>query len=256
MAHKMNPDDSIAWRSAEQILTASTFWGRTRLRVYAWWRRAAWRLTTRLTRLVKRTIDLLLATALLALLGPFLLGVAWFVRRDGGPAFFKQCRVGLKGREFSMLKFRSMSIDAESRLAELQHLNEKQDGITFKIKDDPRITPIGRFIRKASIDELPQLLNVIKGEMSLVGPRPPLPCEVAHYSVADRRRLLVKPGITCLWQIGERNGGLFEVGNRNAIDFPEQVALDVRYIENQSFISDCWILLKTIPAVLMGRGGA
>lgn len=252
----MNVNDSIARRSAEKILAASTFWGRTRLHLYAQWKRSAWRVTVQSARFAKRAVDLVLSSILLAAFSPLLLTVAWCVRRDGGPAFFKQNRIGIKGHEFAMLKFRSMSVDAESRLADLQHLNEKQDGITFKIKDDPRITPIGKFIRKASIDELPQLLNVIRGDMSLVGPRPPLPSEVAHYSVADRRRLLIKPGITCLWQIGERQGGLFEVGDRNAIDFPEQVALDVRYIESQSFISDCWILLKTIPAVLMGKGAA
>lgn len=252
----MNLEDSIAQRAAEQIMTASTAWGRVRLRAYAQWKRLAWGIATNSARVTKRAIDFIFAAILLAVASPLFAFIAWWIRRDGGPAFFRQPRVGLKGREFPMLKFRSMSVDAESRLADLAHLNEKGDGITFKIKNDPRITPIGRFIRKASIDELPQLINVLKGEMSLVGPRPPLPREVAHYTVSDRRRLFAKPGITCLWQIGEREGKLFEVGDRNVIEFPEQVALDVRYIESQSVVSDCWILLKTIPAVLLGRGGA
>ena len=123
------------------------------------------------------------------------------------------------------------------------------------MKNDPRITPIGRFIRKSSIDELPQMINVLKGEMSLVGPRPPLPREVALYSPEDRRRLLITPGITCLWQIGEREGGLLEVGDRNSIGFSEQVSLDVRYIESQSVLKDLLILIKTVPAILFGKGG-
>jgi lipopolysaccharide/colanic/teichoic acid biosynthesis glycosyltransferase len=122
------------------------------------------------------------------------------------------------------------------------------------MKDDPRITKVGRFIRKSSLDELPQFWNVLKGEMSLVGPRPPVPREVALYSQADRRRFLVKPGITCLWQVGEREGRLFEIGDRNQIDFPEQVALDVRYIESHSVWRDLWILAKTVPAILFGKG--
>jgi lipopolysaccharide/colanic/teichoic acid biosynthesis glycosyltransferase len=145
-------------------------------------------------------------------------------------------------------------VDAEARLKELLAKNEKASGVTFKMKDDPRITKVGRFIRKSSLDELPQFWNVLKGEMSLVGPRPPVPREVALYSQADRRRFLVKPGITCLWQVGEREGRLFEIGDRNQIDFPEQVALDVRYIESQSVWRDLWILAKTVPAILFGKG--
>ena len=176
------------------------------------------------------------------------------VKLDGGPIFFKQTRVGLMGREFKMLKYRSMVVDAEARLKDLLAKNEKAAGVTFKMKDDPRITRIGRFIRKSSLDELPQFLNVLKGEMSLVGPRPPIPREVALYSQADRRRLLTKPGITCLWQVGERQGRVFEIGDRNSIDFPEQVDLDVRYIESQSIWKDLWILAKTVPAILFGKG--
>jgi lipopolysaccharide/colanic/teichoic acid biosynthesis glycosyltransferase len=143
-----------------------------------------------------------------------------------------------------MWKFRSMYIDAEQRKAELDRQNEMAGGVTFKMKRDPRITRVGRFIRKASIDELPQLWNVLKGDMSLVGPRPPVPKEVDKYSLADRRRLEVIPGITCIWQ----------VSGRSDIPFPEQVKLDVEYIESQSLWTDVVILLKTIPAVFLGRG--
>ena len=247
--------DQMAARLATRMLTASTPWGRLRLRLYVTWKRVAWRVTVGSTAAVKRLFDLVCACFVLLLVAPIMIIVGWVIRRDGGPAFYRQIRVGLRGNEFGMLKFRSMCIDAEEKLASLAHLNEKSDGITFKIKDDPRITKIGRLIRKTSIDELPQLLNVLKGEMSLVGPRPPLPREVKLYSLEDRRRLLVRPGITCLWQIGEREGGLFEVGDRNTIEFSEQVALDVRYIESQSFWRDLLVLIKTVPAVLLGKGG-
>nr|WP_184016790.1 sugar transferase [Haloferula luteola] len=230
--------------------------GRLRMRAYMAWKRSAWRLTIGFTRGVKRLMDLVAAGILLLVLSPVMITVALLVRRDGGPVFFRQTRVGFRGREFGMLKFRSMCVDAEARLKELLAHNEKSDGITFKMKDDPRITPVGRFIRKSSMDELPQLINVLRGEMSLVGPRPPLPREVALYSPDDRRRLLAVPGITCLWQIGEREGRLLEVGDRNQIEFPEQVDLDVRYIESQSVFKDLLILAKTVPAVLLGKGGA
>ena len=143
-----------------------------------------------------------------------------------------------------MLKFRSMRIDAEARLKELLAKNQHTGGVTFKIKDDPRVTRVGKFIRKYSLDELPQFWNVFLGDMSLVGPRPPVPREVALYSLADRRRLAVKPGITCIWQ----------VSGRAEIDFPGQVQLDVRYIESRSLRQDIKILFKTIPAVLTGSG--
>ena len=185
---------------------------------------------------------------------PVYLGIALLVKRDGGPVFFKQTRIGLNGREFKMLKFRSMCIDAEAKLKDLLAKNEKASGVTFKMKDDPRITKIGRILRKTSLDELPQFLNVLTGDMSLVGPRPPIPREVALYSQADRRRFAAKPGITCLWQVGEREGRWLEIGDRNAIDFPEQLSLDVRYIESQSFWKDLWLLGKTVPAILFGKG--
>lgn len=240
---------------AERMLSASTPLGRFRLVFYMKWKRLAWRFTISFTAFVKRAIDIFASGCLLVSLAPLMLLIAYLVQRDGGPVFFKQTRVGLRGREFGMLKFRSMCVDAEVKLKELMELNEKNDGITFKMKNDPRITPIGRFIRKTSIDELPQMINVLRGEMSLVGPRPPIPREVALYSPEDRRRLLATPGITCLWQIGERKGGWLEVSDRNQIEFSEQVDLDVRYIESQSVLKDLLILLKTIPAVLLGKGG-
>ena len=163
---------------------------------------------------------------------------------DGGPIIFAQRRVGKFGREFKMYKFRSMRVDAEARLQELLKQNGHATGVTFKIKNDPRITRVGRFIRKYSLDELPQFVNVFKGEMSIVGPRQPVPREVALYTLKDRQRLTVTPGLTCFWQ----------VGGRADIDFPEQVQLDVQYIESQSFWLDLWICIKTIPAVVLGRG--
>lgn len=252
----MMSDDQLAARLAERMMTAAHPLGRRKLQAYMTWKRTAWRLTVGSTKFAKRAVDVISSGILIIVLSPLILIVAILVRKDGGPVFFKQQRVGYRGREFGMLKFRSMCVDAEEKLKDLLAQNEKSDGITFKMKDDPRITPIGKFIRKASIDELPQLFNVLRGDMSLVGPRPPLPREVALYSPEDRRRLFAVPGITCLWQIGERQGGLLEVGDRNQIEFPEQVDLDVRYIESQSVWKDMLILLKTVPAVLMGKGAA
>jgi lipopolysaccharide/colanic/teichoic acid biosynthesis glycosyltransferase len=143
-----------------------------------------------------------------------------------------------------MYKFRSMRPDAEERLREILPRNEHSSGVTFKMKRDPRLTRVGKWIRRYSLDELPQLVNVLKGDMSLVGPRPPLPREVEMYSIADRRRLLATPGLTCFWQIG----------GRSEIDFQDQVRLDVLYIESQSFWLDLKILCRTIPAVLSGKG--
>ncbi|MDM8546548.1 sugar transferase [Candidatus Venteria ishoeyi] len=193
----------------------------------------------------KRLFDIAAAAVALLLLSPVLLATMTAIRLESpGPVFFRQTRVGRWGKLFTMWKFRSMYIDAEARKAKLMADNEMQGGVLFKMKSDPRITRTGRFIRKASIDELPQLWNVLCGDMSLVGPRPPLPGEVDQYSLADRRRLEVIPGITCIWQ----------VSGRSDIPFEQQVELDVAYIESQSFTQDIKILLKTIPAVLLGRG--
>lgn len=240
--------------SMNRLLAARTPWGRAGLNLRVGWKRLVWLAVVNAAFFVKRTLDILVAISALIIFSPLFLAIALMVKCDGGPAFFRQKRVGLNGREFSMLKFRSMCVDAEARLAALLARNEKASGVTFKMKDDPRITRLGKVLRKSSLDELPQFWNVLRGDMSLVGPRPPVPREVALYSQSDRRRLLVKPGITCLWQVGEREGGLFEIGDRNTIDFPEQVGLDVRYIESQSFTKDLWLLAKTVPAILFGKG--
>lgn len=193
----------------------------------------------------KRLFDIFASTALLLALSPVFLVTAVLVWvEDGGPIFFSQIRVGRYGKEFRMYKFRSMCMDAEQKLKDLLAKNQHQEGVTFKLKDDPRITRVGKWLRKLSIDELPQILNVLIGNMSLVGPRPPVPREVAAYSPADRRRLAVKPGITCIWQ----------VSGRSEIDFSGQVKLDVDYIEQQSFWKDLQILFLTVPAVFSGKG--
>ena len=179
------------------------------------------------------------------LLLPLLLAIVAAVRlTSSGPALFRQTRIGQDGREFTLLKFRSMYADAEARRAELLSRNERAEGLLFKIKDDPRITPVGRWLRKFSLDELPQLINVLTGRMSLVGPRPPLPEEVALYQDDVRRRLLVKPGLTGLWQIS----------GRSDLDWDESVRLDLRYVENWSFTLDLMILWKTMSTVVRGRG--
>jgi lipopolysaccharide/colanic/teichoic acid biosynthesis glycosyltransferase len=195
--------------------------------------------------MTKRMLDIAGALFLLLLACPLLLVIALLIKlEDGGPLFFAQTRVGQNGHEFKMFKVRSMCRGAEQRLVELLEKNKHRDGVTFKIKDDPRMTRVGSWLRKFSFDELPQLYNVLVGDMSLVGPRPPLPREVAKYSPADRRRLAVKPGITCLWQIS----------GRAEIDFSGQVRLDVDYIEKQSLWTDLLILTRTVPAVLSGKG--
>jgi lipopolysaccharide/colanic/teichoic acid biosynthesis glycosyltransferase len=171
------------------------------------------------------------------------LAAAIAIKLDGGPVFFRQERVGTNGRGFRIVKFRSMVVDAEARLAALQAANEAE-GPLFKMTRDPRITRVGVILRKYSIDELPQLLNVLAGTMSLVGPRPPLPAEVATYEDAARRRLLVPPGMTGLWQ----------VSGRSTLSWDESVRLDLRYVESWSMALDLTILWKTVGAVLRGRG--
>jgi exopolysaccharide biosynthesis polyprenyl glycosylphosphotransferase len=192
---------------------------------------------------VKRAADLVLSAVGLLLLSPFLLMIAIAIKvGDGGPVLFRQHRVGLHGRTFDVFKFRSMRPDAEQRLAEVAHLNEVR-GPIFKITNDPRITRVGGFLRRTSLDELPQLLNVLRGEMSLVGPRPPLPNEVEGYDLWHRRRLSMKPGITGLWQVRDRH----------APDFDTWVQADLEYIDRWSLWLDVKILFKTIPAALDGR---
>lgn len=248
------PENVSTQRSISRLLSAQTRWGRLRLNVRVYARRLGWLVVVNSAQFLKRALDIIGSMIALVIFSPVFIVAGLLVKLDGGPVFFGQRRVGLNGREFKMLKFRSMVVNAEARLGDLLALNEKVSGITFKLRNDPRVTRIGRCLRKSSLDELPQLWNVLRGEMSLVGPRPALPREVEMYSIEDRRRLLVKPGITCFWQVGERRGGWLEIGDRNAVDFPEQVSLDVRYIENQSLMRDLWLLVKTVPAILFGKG--
>jgi exopolysaccharide biosynthesis polyprenyl glycosylphosphotransferase len=192
----------------------------------------------------KRAFDLVVASILVAVLSPLLALVAVLIRlQDGGPVLYRQRRVGVNGTEFQMNKFRSMVVDAEARLADLATANE-YDGVLFKIREDPRVTGIGRFIRKLSLDELPQLFNVLRGEMSLVGPRPPLVNEYEHYEQDTHRRLLVRPGMTGLWQ----------VSGRSDLPWSEAVRLDLYYVDNWSMVIDLVIMIKTVKAVLFSKG--
>jgi exopolysaccharide biosynthesis polyprenyl glycosylphosphotransferase len=192
----------------------------------------------------KRSLDFALSLAFFLVTAPIQALAALLIRISSpGPIFFRQVRCGLNGRQFTLLKFRTMYPGAEERLQEVSHLNE-MTGPVFKVSRDPRLTPVGRLLRRLSIDELPQLWNVILGDMSLVGPRPPLPEEMARYEPWQRRRLSMKPGITCLWQ----------VSGRNNLDFDRWMALDLKYIDTWSPMLDLKILLKTVPAVLSGRG--
>lgn len=193
--------------------------------------------------LMKGAFDRLSALMLLVVLLPVFLGVAVAVKLDGGPVFFRQTRVGKHGRTFRMVKFRSMVVDAEQRRAELVAMNEGA-GPLFKMRRDPRITRVGHLLRRYSLDELPQLFNVLAGSMSLVGPRPPLPAEVEGYSTEVHRRLHVRPGLTGLWQ----------VSGRSNLSWEESVRLDLRYVENWSLALDALILWKTVGAVLKGDG--
>ncbi len=195
---------------------------------------------------MKRILDVVGAGALLLITAPLLGAAALGIRlTDPGPVFFHQVRCTLNGRLFTMPKLRTMRVDAEALHSELAARNE-MDGPVFKIQHDPRITPIGRFLRKFSLDELPQLWSVLRGDMSLVGPRPAIPHEVAAYKTFERRRLSMRPGITCLWQ----------VSGRNQIGFDDWVRLDLEYIDTWSLGSDFRILLRTVPAVLSGEGAS
>ena len=246
-------DAEMRERMMHRLLTAQTPWGRFRLNTYVHLKRYLWLTVVNSTFFLKRALDIVVSIIALAICAPFFVVIALLVKHDGGPVFFRQTRIGLNGREFKMLKFRSMCVGAEAKWKDLLRQHGQANSVTFNIKDDPRITKIGKILRKTCVDELPQFVNVLRGDMSLVGPRPPVPREVDRYTQADRRRLLVKPGITCLWQVGERTGGLLEIGHRFDIKFQEQVELDVRYIESQSFWRDLWILAKTVPAILFGK---
>jgi exopolysaccharide biosynthesis polyprenyl glycosylphosphotransferase len=230
----------LVWR----FTTAQRPLGRWRLNTYVTWKRLAWKFVVEGTLAIKRAFDILVSGIALLLLSPLFLMLAILVKLDGGPVFFAQTRVGKHGKEFKMFKFRSMVVNADAIFEKLRAQNQHADGVTFKMKDDPRITKIGKYLRKFSLDELPQFANVFIGDMSLVGPRPCLPREVALYTLEQRRRLEVLPGITCFWQIG----------GRAEIDFSGQVQLDVQYIESHSLWCDLKILVKTVPAVLFGKG--
>lgn len=195
---------------------------------------------------LKRAFDVAATVAGLVALSPFLLLIALLIKLDSpGPVFFKQQRITVKGRTFWMYKFRSMRVDAEAQLDKIVSLNERKDNLMFKMKRDPRVTRLGRILRRTSIDELPQLINVLRGEMSLVGPRPPLPREVGNYAPHHMQRLEVLPGITGLWQVS---------GRSEITDFEDVVRLDLSYIRNWSLGLDFKILLKTIPSVLNSKG--
>lgn len=196
--------------------------------------------------LLKRVVDFVMALVLLVLLSPILLVLALLIKLTSqGPVFYRQVRCGLGGRKFTLYKFRSMRADADLQREELEALNEA-DGPVFKIKDDPRCTSVGRFMRRFSLDELPQLVNILKGEMSFVGPRPPLPEEVEKYEPWQRRRLRMQPGLTCLWALE----------GRSKLNFRRWMELDLQYIDNWSPALDLKIFLKTIPVVLLGRGAS
>ncbi len=193
--------------------------------------------------IAKRVLDVVGGIVGLVVFSPFILAAAIAIRADdGGPIFFRQVRVGIRGRRFRVLKFRTMVPDAESRRDELLGHNEIR-GHAFKVTDDPRVTPIGRSLRRTSLDEVPQFWNVVRGEMSLVGPRPPLPEEVAAYDVWHRRRLAMKPGVTGLWQVSARREE----------DFDRWVRIDLDYIDRWSLWLDLRIMLRTVPAMLQGR---
>lgn len=193
---------------------------------------------------IKRFFDICISTAALVVLSPLLLVIAILIYlEDKGPVIYSQTRIGKDGRAFKLYKFRSMCVDADERLRDLQKLNER-DGPVFKIRDDPRVTKVGKFIRKTCIDELPQLVNIIKGDMSIVGPRPPLPNEVEQYNSYQKQRLLVVPGLTCYWQI--------QKGEETTFD--EWVELDLKYIKERSILLDFRLILLTFKVILSGKG--
>ena len=194
---------------------------------------------------IKRAMDIVFSLIAIACFSPvFLLIAIWIVLEDGRPVLYMHPRVGMNGRVFNFYKFRSMRRGADRLKASLEGQNESADGVIFKMKKDPRVTRVGQVLRRFSLDETPQFFNVLTGDLSVVGPRPPLPSEVARYTLNERKRLHVKPGLTCLWQIG----------GRSDIPFEKQVKLDMEYIQSRSIWNDTLIILKTVPAVFLGRG--
>jgi len=204
-----------------------------------------WRARLDLATASKRCLDVAVAAVAVVLLSPVLVAFALVIKfSSSGPVTYKQTRIGRRGQPFVMYKFRSMLVDSDARLADLERANESEGGVLFKIARDPRITPIGRWMRRFSIDELPQLFNVLNGTMSLVGPRPALPTEVDEYQSQHLKRLQSKPGLTCWWQ----------VSGRSDLSFSEQIDLDMRYMRDQSIGEDLRLLARTVPAVISGKG--
>lgn len=196
-------------------------------------------------RTAKRSLDVLLSVACIAICWPLAAAIVLAIRfEDGGPALFTQTRVGRDGRRFSILKFRTMVADAESRREKLLGHSDDGNDVRFKMRRDPRLTMVGRFLRRFSLDEFPQVMNVLRGEMTFVGPRPPLPSEVEKYTQHDEERLCVKPGLTCIWQ----------VSGRADVPFEQQVEMDLDYIARRSTLLDIWLLCRTVPAVITGKG--
>lgn len=228
-------------------LASLPLWSRERRsRVKALLSKLAWLALSRTPETTKRLVDIAGSGLALLLASPVLLVIAALIKlEDGGPILYWQWRVGRHGRVFRFPKFRSMVVNAEEKLAAIRARNQHGgDGITFKMKNDPRITRIGRILRRFSLDESPQLWCVLVGDMTLVGPRPALPAEVARYSIEDRRRLDAVPGLTCIWQ----------VSGRSNLPFPIQCRMDVEYIERRNLLLDLRLLTATVPAVVTGRG--
>jgi lipopolysaccharide/colanic/teichoic acid biosynthesis glycosyltransferase len=193
----------------------------------------------------KRATDIIGSVLALVLFSPLIAVIAAIIKlSDGGPVFYPHTRVGKWGREFPCLKFRTMVVDADHLKPEIAHLNTHEDDRTFKVPDDPRVTWIGRILRRTSLDEVPQLWNVLRGSMSIVGPRPPVVQEVERYTLDDMQRLMVKPGLTCIWQ----------VSGRSRLPFPKQLEMDLAYIQNRNYWLDLKLMLKTLPAVLSADG--
>ena len=235
------------------IIHAIDYWLRFASPAYRFWRRVQislkirlWNFAGFLGRIARRLVDITGALAALIFGAPFFLLIAILIRLEGGgPILFSQTRIGKNGQPFKLLKFRSMVTDAEKLAHQLRKQNKHgESGILFKMENDPRVTPIGRFLRRHSLDEAPQFINVLRGEMSLVGPRPPVPSEVVNYSAQHLRRLTVKPGLTGLWQIS----------GRSDIGFEEMVALDLQYIRTRNFFGDIRIMFRTIPIVAHADG--
>lgn len=238
------PNDSDT-ELAEYWAKAATVSGKVGLTTRAKLKRSTWAFVIGATIALKRIFDILISGFALVALSPIFGVTAALIKLDDkGPVFFTQKRIGLKGQSFMIWKFRSMVLDAEKVAQRMIEQQEARDTIEIKLKGDPRITRIGRFIRRHSVDELPQFWNVFLGDMSIVGPRPVVPAEVSDYTVEARKRLLAKPGLTCFWQ----------VGGRTDLDFENQVRLDIEYIQSSSIWLDIKLLFLTIPAVLLGKG--